>query len=115
MAWADVLASDAAAVFCNPNEFGEEITYTPHGGSGTTVRAAITRRPELFISSLEVPADDLEISVPNDATYGVTSVKRGFDTVSFPAIIGGTAQTWRVMEIVHNDHGMWRLRVRGGL
>ncbi len=114
MSFEDVRAADAVNVFANPDEFGEELTYTPHGGSPTTVRAVVTRHPERADPSRRYKADEMEISIPNDADDGVTAVTRGQDLVAVAPIIGGAVQTCRVIDILYHDSAMWRLKVRGG-
>ena len=45
MAFADVVKADAVAVFANPDEFGESLSYTPDGGPAATVRCVVDRKP----------------------------------------------------------------------
>ncbi len=107
MAWADAVKADAEAV-ANPAELGEEITYTPHNGSPTTVRAVVRRNPEEIAGN--VKRDAVEITVPNSATYGVTSITRGQDTVTLEPILGAGNETLRVVEILAHGQGWWHLR-----
>lgn len=98
-------------IFLNSDEFAEEITYTPNGGSPITINAIVTR------SRLDPAEEDggrilqnqCEIQIANDATDGVTSVDKGNDMVSLPAVVGGDSVEWVVIDILEADEGAWHL------
>ena len=106
----DRLAFDVTEVFLG-FEFAEEITYTPKGQSSKDIRALIVR------NRIEPGSEDqgrilqnqAEIYITNDDVYGVTSVDKGNDEVSFAEIEGGTPISWVVVGILKKDSGMWRL------
>jgi len=98
-------------VFLNSDEFAEEITYTPKDESPKTIKAIVTR------SRLDPAEEDggrilqnqCKIQIANDATGGVTSVDKGDDMVSLPAIVGGDSVDWVVIDILEADDGAWHL------
>lgn len=107
------MALDAVGVFLNDDEFAEEITYTPYGGTPRTIKAIVVRErlgtnPE---DSGRTLRNECEIFIANHATSGVTSVDKGDDSVSFPEQIGGSAINWFIMDIISKDDGMWHLKV----
>ena len=107
------LPEDAKAAFLNGDEFAESITYTPNGGSPKVIKALVVRE------RLQADGPDqgrvlnrqAEIYIANHATDGVTSVDKGNDTVLFPVFIEGSAVSWRVVEVLGKDEGMWHLAV----
>jgi len=112
MSFKDNLATDANNVFLNTNEFAEDITYTPKGGSPKSIKAIIVR------SRLDTGGEDAgrilrkqaEIYIANDATIGVDSIDKGDDKVQFPEIPGGSNITWAVLDILRTGK-MWHLLV----
>ncbi len=108
------LPTDAINVFLNSNELAESITYTPSGGAAKTINAVIDRERlnQQGQDQGRTVSKECEIWIANDSTSGVTSVSKGQDTVAFPIYNqGGSNVTWRVIEIVSKDEGMWHLRV----
>lgn len=108
------MPTDAINVFLNSDECAESISYTPNGGSAKTIKAVINRERlnQQGQDQGRTVTKECEIQIANDATYGVTSVSKGNDTVSFPVYNeGGTNVTWRVIEVISKDEGMWHLRV----
>lgn len=107
------LAQDAINCILNTNEFAESITYTPKNGSPKSIKALVVR------NRLDTTGQDqgrtlhnqAEIYIVNDATNGVTSIDKGDDTVSLPEIIGGSAISWVVIEILGMDEGLWHLLI----
>src|SRR3989338_1491513 len=106
-------SEDGKNLFLNTDEFAESITYTPNGGSPKAVKALVVRE------RLQADGPDqgrvlnrqAEVYVANDATEGVISVDKGNDTVSFPVFVEGSAVSWRVVEVLGKDEGMWHLAV----
>ena len=107
------MLTDFKNVFLNSDEFGETISYTPYGSSLLSIKAIIDRErlqadgPDRGMALRR----DCEIWIANDATYGVTSVNKNNDTVSFPVQIGGSNVTWKVIEVLYHDDACWHLRV----
>lgn len=107
------LPEDARRAFLNNDEFGELVTYTPNGGSPKIIKAIVVRE------RLQADGPDqgrvlnrqAEIYVANHAADGVTSVDKGNDTVSFPVFVEGSDVSWKVVEILGKDEGMWHLAV----
>ena len=111
MTFKSQLGQDAVNVFLNGNEFSEQVTYAPKGGSAKLIYAIVTRQR---ISPAGEDAgrtliNQAEIMIANDATYGVTTINKGGDKVSLPERIGGTSIDWTVADILDQDEGCWRL------
>ena len=107
------LQTDSILTFLNSNEFAEEILYTAKGAAEKSIKAIVERKPPGPDdgSGGRVIEDALEVSIANNATYGIATVTIGADKVSFPKNIGGTDIEWLVTAIVSQDEGMWRLLV----
>lgn len=107
------LPEDAKTAFLNSDEFAESVTYTPNGGSPKVIKALVVRE------RLQADGPDqgrvlnrqAEIYIANHTTDGVTSVDKGNDTVSFPVFVEGPAISWKVVEVLGKDEGMWHLAV----
>ena len=107
------LPEDAKSTFLNSDEFAESITYTPNSGSPKVIKALVVRE------RLQADGPDqgrvlnrqAEIYIANDAAQGITSVDKGNDTVSFPVFVEGSAVSWKVVEVLGKDEGMWHLAV----
>lgn len=114
MSFKDNLKNDAVNIFLTPDEFAEQIQYTPKGGSPKTIKAVINRK-RLTPGGEEsgrILQNQIEIFIANDATYGVDSIKKGGDEVSFPEIVGGIDVNFVVVDILGEDQGMWHLLVQ---
>lgn len=104
---------DMINTFLNSNEHAEAISYTPYGGVAKSINAIVLRRrldgigPDRGMTM----AKTCEIYIANNATSGVASVDKGRDKVSFAALVGGTARTWTVLEVMDSDDGAWHLLV----
>lgn len=108
------LSQDAISVFLNTDEFAEEVTYTPYGGTPSNIKAIIDR-PRIRPAGLDAGGtlvNDIEIHIANHATYGVTSIKKGFDSVVLQRVVGGDNEIFKVIDILGQDEGMWHLLVR---
>lgn len=107
------LSEDGKNLFLNTDEFAESIIYTPNGGSPKVIKALVVRE------RLQADGPDqgrvlnrqAEIYVANDAVQGIASVDKGNDTVSFPVFVEGSAVSWKVVEVLGKDEGMWHLAV----
>jgi hypothetical protein len=112
----DQLDADAEE-FCNTDVFGEAITYTPLNGSAKSINAVVMRGvPEPLESNSETRQQgksiNLVVFIRNDATYGVTSVDTGGDKITVARRKGGTAEAINVGQVIEQDAGMWKLRLR---
>lgn len=107
------LSADALSVFLNINEFGETIVYTPKGESGKSISAIIDREPQQTSKQDKNRSSrkQCELFIANDSTYGVVSITKGVDKVSFSEILGGATQDWLVLDVIDHDGGMWHLLV----
>lgn len=115
-----VLQADAELVL---TEFGEEITYTPSGGSPRSILAIVDRNPPEDIP--EAPAGGMqkgimievanrETSIADDDIGGIGSaeVDTGGDIVTLAVRIGVAAQVRPIARIIEQDVGMLQLEVR---
>lgn len=102
------------AVFVDLGEFGEQVTYTPKGASPKVINAVIRRRrpdatPQDRSRAVQLVAD---LWIRNDATTGVATITRTADKVTFPRELGGPAEDFFVLDILHRDDpGIWHLQV----
>lgn len=114
MSFKDNLSSDMA-VFLNSDEFGESITYTPHGGSPISIVALIDRdhpnpgRDDVR-TDRQFPVNTVQLTIAKHATLGVASVKERFDRVALKRKISDAGTTtFTITRIVEQDEGAWLL------
>lgn len=105
------LAADAVNALLNVDEFAEAIVYTPKNGTPKSIKAIVERRrvSPAGEDSGRVLENQAEIFIANNATYGVTSIKKGEDKVSLPERLGQADINWIVADVLGQDDGMWRL------
>lgn len=98
-------------VFLNTNEFGEQIIYTPKGGTAKTIPALVDRQriTPAGEDTGRALLNQVEIVIANDAENGVISINKGGDVASLPERVGGTAISWAVVDILGQDEGVWHL------
>lgn len=111
MTFKQQLPQDGLNSFLNLDEFAESIVYTPSGGSPKEIKAIVTRsrlQPDDQAQGRQMSRQCI-IEIMNDSTYGVTTVSKGNDQVSLPVHTGEVSVTWRVLDIMHKDDGMWKL------
>lgn len=98
-------------LFRNRGEFTETVTYTPSAGAPKSIEVIVNRKrlDPADEDSGRVLLNQIDIYIANDSAYGVTSINKGFDKVSLPAAIGGTAIDWVVVDIMDQDEGIWKL------
>lgn len=95
--------------------FGEDIVYVA-GGVEYEIRAHVyrkgveskkarfDRRTESYPSKY-----DIEIRISSDTTYGRSSITINEDAVKIYKDIGGSLINMRVVEIIDQDIGTWKL------
>lgn len=102
----DRMEGHITTTFLNTNHFAEEVTYTPDGGSGTTIDAIVQRHP---VSDEEIGPDG-NAEVHRASIYidvaDVAMPTRG-DRISSTGPDGET-EDWGVNEKQVTE-GMWRL------
>lgn len=111
MTFKDQLKKDSAAVFFNTSHFGEEIVYTPYGGSAKTIRAMVNRNPSdpMAEGGQRTMENTIEVFISTDATHGISSITLGEDKVQVADDIGGAVRKYTVQRIIAQDEGMWQL------
>lgn len=108
------LATDAEGMV-DSSVFGESIIYTFATGATRTVNAILERTPPQVDPNRGRPTavDTMEVWVPADAVSGVSVVTERFDQVTAMAELDDlTTTTFRVIEVVTQDEGMWHLKVQ---
>lgn len=109
-----MMQRDAMRSFLNTNEFAETIDYTAKGADAKEINAMVIRQrlDSTNQGSGRIAAGQAEIYIANDATYGVSSISKGFDKVSFAEVLGGLDIDWIVVDILQMDEAMWHLLVQ---
>jgi hypothetical protein len=119
-AFNDILIADAAA-FTNPDEFGEEVTYTPLMPTASNpiraINALVIRHPPRPMNaSPQWIAPKMMVQVANDATLGITPTQldTGGDTITVAYKMGGTAQAYKIQlaDGAGVDGGMMNLELK---
>ena len=111
MSLKEQLNNDAVLVFLKTSEFAETITYSAKGAAAKDI-AAIVNRQQIAPAGEDTGRtllNQVEITIANDAENGILSINKGGDTVSLPDRVGGADITWRVVDIIAQDEGVWRL------
>lgn len=125
MSFVSDLKSDFSDVFCDTDEFGENIVYTAKrpdyiestaspGSGDKTIPARVVRfrvNPEVQEGGRAFLGTGLEIYISKDATDGIATLQIGLDKVTIPIRRGETAVELRVTKILSETPGMWHLKV----
>jgi len=76
------LSKDVDEIFLNNDEFSEDITYTPDGGSDKTIKAIVDGIDKIQsdVATRENETDTIRITINSDTTLGIASPGYG-DTV----------------------------------
>jgi len=115
MSFKDRLLADVKYTILNLDEFGENVSYTPFGNSPKLIKA-IVRRDRLDSPGQDqsrLLAKQCEVWIANDNEAGILAVTKGEDLISMPVYEeAGSAVDWRVIEVLHKDHGLWHLLVQ---
>jgi hypothetical protein len=108
-----ILAADAVNVFCDPNGFGEPITYTQFvngvAQAPVSINAVIDRdSPVVDIPEGTGRVKQIRLSIPNNPIGGISPVNIG-DMLTAPWRVGDAPSKFRVTEREHQDTGMWEV------
>jgi hypothetical protein len=111
MSFKDNLKADART-FLNTDEFAENLTYIPHGGTAKVIKAVVTRgridpASGNFSRSLK---NEAEVYIMNDETEGVTAIDKTNDRIVLKELDGDEKEA-RITEILNSDEGIWHIRV----
>lgn len=101
------IESDATAVFTSTDDFAEEVTYQPDGGSSRAIDAVVIRESvQPYGEATILPV--WQVHVANDSTNGIASdeINVGRDQIALPPRDGETAVSKTITMIVLQDHGM---------
>ena len=104
--------ADAVLMATDPSGFFEEVTLHPLGvaGNARTIRALVVREDtQPTNESANHNAKLVRLRIPNDATYGVTSVALGKDKVLVRARVGEAPTTIVIRRVVSQVWGFWFL------
>lgn len=105
MTLATQIAADVDTVFLNENDFGEEISYTPVGGSPRTIVAVVVPMPAEIREEGNHLMEHRMVSVlaKNHATTGISSPAKG-DTIAW------NGKTYSLVGDVDEQMGAFQLR-----
>lgn len=109
----DQLAADAA-IFCDPDLFGEVVVYTKIVGNvatPVTINAQVSREDVQPIPGMPhgLVSKTLRVFVPAGSVSGIDI---GADTVTLPERQGGPNVVKRVVRIVSQDPGGWTVELQ---
>lgn len=114
MTFRSQMSTDFNNIILNSDEFAETVSYTPSGSSAVSRKAVIQRenlQPDQ-VAGGHALGRVAEVWMSKDATLGIATVTKGFDTVSFPVNVGGSNVTWRIVDVLEaDDPAAWRLLV----
>ncbi len=116
MTFKDSLVTDAENIFCNADEFAEEVTYIPHRFYGESARSnrtidAVVMREQITVVSQdgsEVVLPVYQVHVANSTTTGIASTELdlGGDAIELPPRDGKTAEQKKITQLLFQDEGM---------
>jgi hypothetical protein len=110
MNFLDTLAFDMVNTFLA--DFGEPLIYVSEGSAPISILAIIDREPASVFAGLSQSAGYKHtIVIANDPHFGRTVINKGKDVVIMANKIGGTNETFTVMNILKTDQGAWKLAV----
>lgn len=111
----DTIASDAASVFCNADDFAESVIYTSGStGDARTISAVVRREAWETQPGTNSETPVFEVHVVNSATLGILSsqIAPGKDTLTFAARVSETPTARVILRITSHDEGMLTLECR---
>lgn len=116
MSFQSVMQNDFRTIMLDTDEFAETVVYTPSGGSPVSIAASIDRERALpgmnLTGGRPSGMKTRRVIILNQATYGVTSVKEGFDTMALKLNLDdASATTCRVTKIVDQSVAHWDVEV----
>lgn len=88
---------------------GEDIVYTPSGGTGRSIRGLIEREePAADLADLDEPLRQrIVVTVLDSATEGISpaSITLGEDTITLPRRVGDLAEPCAITALMAQDGG----------
>lgn len=113
MSLSDIIQSDAA-LFVATSDFGETVTYRNKAGATRSISANVYRQPPNRPDQAVSATNDFTIEVINSATTGISSseIDLGADKILLSVRIGETARYMSIAQIVSQDTGIMRLKLR---
>lgn len=119
MSLKDTMREDASSVFCQLDDFAENVTYRPHRFFGEEARPDRTIRAVVIRESETVLSEDGDTIVPvwavhvvNSETLGIASeeLDTGRDEILLPPRDNQTPEARTIVRIVEQDQGMITLQ-----
>lgn len=117
----DTIHDDGFTIFCNADEFAEQVVYYPHRFYGEAARdartiKAVVEREELAAADNQA-AGTLQIftvHVHNDVVTGISSdeLDTGGDQIEFAPRDGKASERKAILRLVTQDNGMLVLECR---
>lgn len=102
----------ASALPALMDHFGEEVTFSPYGGSPRTIDAIVTRQMPVPLS--EVPTQllpNIDVWIRRHATNGALTINVNQDTITTPVQIGGSAVAQLITDILFEDASWFHLSI----
>lgn len=108
----DMMARHARITLTRLSHYGEQVTFTPAGGTSRTVRVVVTRLDVEALSPdvQRVARKTANVFVPRDATVGTLTIAPG-DTFTMAMRLGEATQVVRVRRIISQDEGGFEVEV----
>lgn len=111
----DMIQADASSVFCNVNDFAEQITYYARLATSREIYAVVVRDP---LAIFGPDGDDIlpsfEVHVVNNKTTGITSeeLNLGGDSLEFAVRVGQPKSMRTITKLISHDEGILVLECR---
>lgn len=110
----DDIMQDDAAVFMDPDAFGEPTTYTPVGGDPISNVSVVVERegPQQEAETADGVRFELRVFVPRDPNgLSGPATCRVNDSMTLRRMPDEDAETFRVVKVVDGDAGGWQVLV----
>lgn len=101
------MAGHVAGTFLNTDHFAESVTYTPDGGSASSITALVDRGGAEFLPEVHDGSTEIWRASIHVADSDVAMPQRG-DQIAATGP-DGNAETWNVDSIGAHSDGMWTL------
>lgn len=94
--------------------FEETVTYHPYEDQPKSIKAVVERAPTTIMEhgGRAYHGKIFEAFIMNDATLGVTRIRKGFDKIELPFTQGGENISMVVAQILEEDPSGWKVELR---
>lgn len=111
----DTIIEDGKKVFCNADDFAEQVVYYKRNGRSRKIKAVVMREAlGVLPEDGDVVYPMFEVHVANSEDDGITSdeLDLGGDQLEFPTRIGQPKMRRSIMKLLSHDEGMLVLECR---